>query len=964
MRSRRSDRTPTRPSRAEDGRPDAPDRESEGKALLERSRWFIGRRAFPGLSDLPSDALTRARRQRIELLARARLEREAPASAFPVASSGSAAKCVTPDGQRIGLRRVKNPQPRGSFGFASRLVEAKAVPGPAFLRIPVDTGVIRRHEIDVASLRLFRWDPAQRRFRLVRASGPDSHRRAVHARITRPGIYGVVGLSANPWIRETVRVANRLRPWLHALRAIGPAIAHRICRLILCPQSRLRPLTRSAQELRAIGLPAYPGGFLGGACDRCLARESVTLLDGPEVDLVGEQEQERLSWESLGPRNFNGRVSALAIHPTNADIVYAGASNGGVWKTSDSGKTWMALMDDVDCPSIGALAVHLTDPNDPTAPVTIYAGTGEPVDKERVTYPGIGVLKSTDGGLQWALTGILAPPGGRPPRGIAAIVVDPTAPQTVYVAAFLGGLYKSTDGGAAWTLQRVGDYRSLTMDPSDPLTLYAGQSDSGVCKTVTGGEPVGGAPGWTLVANGLPAPHATGTIVNVAVAAGAGKNVVYAKFGTTVYSSVNGARFVDRGDRGGDTYVSWCSLLAVHPTTPDTVFAGGVSLERSDNTGTAWKPVNGTGSDTETTALHADQHALVADPATPDVVYVANDGGVYRSDDRGDTWHKRSDGLVITEFYDAGVGSGSAPLLGGGAQDGGVLESVAGDLYWSRLLGGDGGQYVVDPADPTLRYYDRDGLIIWKRVGSGVQSAADNGIDRRDRLPWIGVIAMDPTASIPVANRVLYTGTTFVYKTANGAGLWARATNDLGAIVSAIAVAPGNPSVVYAGTQAGDIHVSTSAGNPPASWIKISRAPLPGRSVTRLAVDRSDAKIVYATFSGFDAATPAFPGHIFRGSDHTGAWSWQRIDGVGVGVPALVPLPDIPANALEIDRDDADVLYVGTDVGVFRTTDAGVAWHGFDEGLPSCIVSDLTLDLGANVLYAATFGRGMYRRQL
>jgi len=190
-------------------------------------------------------------------------------------------------------------------------------------------------------------------------------------------------------------------------------------------------------------------------------------------------------WRSIGPRNINGRVRALAIHPRNGNVVYAGSGNGGVWVTDSGGLSWSPLIQtlrDVSSLAIGALAVHLTDPTSPLGRVTVYAGTGEP--ESHFPYPGAGVLKSTDSGHHWRRTGDLPTASGTPPKGIAAIVVDPTSPQTVYVAAYDGGLFKSTNGGNTWRLLRGGDYRSLVMDPSNPQILCAGQNSTGVFKKI------------------------------------------------------------------------------------------------------------------------------------------------------------------------------------------------------------------------------------------------------------------------------------------------------------------------------------------------------------------------------------------------------------------------------------------------------------------------------------------------
>lgn len=941
--------------------------EREREALRGRAEWFRRQRIYPG-GEISADALMRALQQKERLRRSAQEGKEAPVWPVPpeqASENPDTAHCHTEAAAKIRVRQVENPQPRSSFGFASDFfaVEADGSFRQAALSIPVDVNLVKENEIDPATLRLFRWDGERQRFRLVRASGINPRGQQVSARISRQGIYAAIGLSANPWVRETVAIFSRTCRWQRAGRQLGDAIQDRTCWVILCPGPEFQEVIRDPQKLADLGLPAYPRGYGGNVCEHCTGLQLGDDGCLPEGDIIREQGERCHAWESFGPRNINGRVRALAIHPVDGHTVYAGSGNGGVWVTHSAGlpfTAWSPLMRDEPSLSIGALAVHLTDPTNPAGDVTIYAGTGEPLPATALAaYPGVGVLKSTDSGSNWRMTGRLPTAGGTPPKGIAAIVVDPTAPRTVYVAAHEGGLFKSVDGGETWMLLRPGDYRSLVMDPSDPRILYAGQSRTAgqnwgrVLKTTDAGAT------WTQLTNGLPSMP---WLVQLAVCA-ARPEVVYAKLDEAVYKSTDhGATWTNLGNHGGDTQFDWCSHIEVDPTNPDIVYAGGIDLERSLDGGNRWTTMpRGTEADWEVGRLHPDQHALVFDPSDPSILYAANDGGVYRSANRGDAWAKQSDNLVITEFYDVGIGPGAPVLVGGGTQDQGTLKTT-GSQYWTRIFGGDGGHFVADPTDPNILYFEAQRLKLRKSVDGGATSTpAVNGITEPiPTRPFVGVLAIDPTSPIanPVNNRILYTGTNRVYKTTDGAANWRPVTPVLPARVSAIAIVPSARNVVYVGTEVGTIYRTTDGG---ATWsANLALASgLPGRWVRRLAADRTNPDIVYAVLSGYSFNfNPPTPGHVFRSQD--GGATWERIDEVS---PATA-LPDVPVNGIEIDQNDPDILYVATDVGVFRTTNRGLTWAPFDDGLPNCVVNDLVLDLDENALWAGTFGRGMYRRQL
>ncbi len=632
------------------------------------------------------------------------------------------------------------------------------------------------------------------------------------------------------------------------------------------------------------------------------------------------------NWASFGPRNINGRIRSLAIHPTNGNIVYAGAAEGGVWKTTDSGQSWYPLMQYEQSIAIGALAV------DPVNPDIIYAGTGEPTYWPG--YEGVGVYKSIDGGTTWNITGNIG-------NGyIARLTIDPNNTSIVYCAGFTGGLYKSTNGGTSWSQIRAGDVTDFALNPNYSDSLYCGVRNDGVYLSTDGGA------GWSKLSGGLPATMSNRVILSVCDAS---PENVYAKLDQTVYKSTDGgSSWTAHGNHGSWTFGYWCNYIAVDPTDPDIVFAAGSALDRSTDGGTIWSSVLG-GSDWEKDRLHPDQHAMVFDPTNHLKIYASNDGGVYLSDDGAASWNKVSDGLIVTQFYDVGNSTATPTMAGGGTQDQGTNVTVGG-LTWNYLFDADGGFMVFHPSDPYIMYGEIQYNSIRKSTNGGANwTSVNSGLTGSG--PWIGAIVMDETCP-----ETLFTGRQEVFRTINGATSWSASSPTVGGNVSAIAVAPSNNLRIYAGSSSGNIWKSTDGGGTLGNWSDLTSAPLPNRFLSDIAIDRTDPDIVYLTFSGFDINTPGSPGHVFRSTD--GGTIWNNISGAS-GNPNS--LPDIPTNAIEIDSYDSSILYVGTDIGIFRTTNTGVNWTVFEAGFPQVVVVDLKFDDGRDLLIAATHGRGMWQ---
>jgi hypothetical protein len=621
-------------------------------------------------------------------------------------------------------------------------------------------------------------------------------------------------------------------------------------------------------------------------------------------------------WFSIGPRNVNGRVKALAVHPTDPSIVYAGAASGGVWKSVDSCETWRPLWDTTLTMAAVAIAIAPSNPN------VVYVGTGEWTPGWGPGYPGAGLYVSNDAGATWTLrTGVTT-------RRVAQVLVSPTNALVVYVAGD-SGFERSLDGGVTWSTLRAGQISDAVIDPNNANILYIAVRSDRIYKTTNGGTT------WTGLAAGPTGADASWLRLAIGRNGASGSNHVLAKRDGTIYRSTNGGTTFTTlpGSHGGAAYHEWTNLLAVAPDDDNIIFAGGVGAERSTNAGATWTGFTGS-------LLHADYHRAVFAPSNPNIVYHCSDGGVYRSTTKGAAWEKTSDGLIVTQFYDVNAWQRFSTVIGGGTQDNGTNVSTGG-LTWRGILGGDGGYLVIHPTDPHIMYAETQNTGLRKTFNGGVTWASITA-GLTGSTSWVGVLTMDPAAP-----NTLYVGTTIVHKTTNGAATpWVPVSQNFGAQISSIAVAPTDSSRVYA--TAGAQVFRTDDGGATTTWANKTAAPLPGRPITDVIVDRADRERVCVSVGG----PAAGPGARAVYLSTNGGNSWTDISG---------NLPNVGVNAIELDPSDPLIVYAGTDVGAFRTTSGGTSWHAFDAGLPNVPVVDLHIDPEDRALYAATMGRGMYK---
>lgn len=689
-------------------------------------------------------------------------------------------------------------------------------------------------------------------------------------------------------------------------------------------------------------------------------------------------------WDLLGPTNIGGRANDVVV--TDAGVFIAAAS-GGVRKSTDLGVTFAPAWPTDITQAVGALAAGSDG--------VLYAGTGEAnPGGGSIVYGGTGLYRSTDAGQTWENVGL------DKSGAFGRIAVDPTDPDRIFAAAsgnlFVPGgergLYLSEDGGDTWMMVLAGDNETtgavdVSIDPDNPdnilvamwdhyrspeKRIYAGPG-SGLYRSTDGGKTWTRAPEVTM-----PDAADTGRI-GVAFSP-ADPSRAYAIIANKL-DGTYGAMF--RSDDGGATWTKlpdnstlrgnqssfgwWFGRIYPDPNEVDRLFIAGVELTSSTDGANSFVASSvslvGVVSGVHNAVnVHADQHGMAWDPEVPDRVYLANDGGVYRSDADGDagTWQGGA-AQGWTQHYSVDVFEGNPDFVVSGLQDNMCQRNFTADdgaataSTWTKTgLCGDGLATLIHPENPAIGY-------ACSQYG-GCSRTLAGAPDLQMRKPagqrwgWFSPLEFDPNDP-----DVMYWGSNHVNRTTNGTTFtpisFDLADPDgtleqedphsgykLRGVVTAIGVAASDPNVIYAGTDNGRLWVTRDLGG---EWIELSdNENLPGTWITRLTVDPADANIVYVAYSSYrDGSDEA---HLLRSAD--GGQNWQNIS---------QDLPDAPVNDVVLVGDGA--LAAATDVGVFYTEDLGRTWLRVGDNLPTVPVLDLRYHAGSHTLTAATFGHGVQR---
>jgi photosystem II stability/assembly factor-like uncharacterized protein len=702
------------------------------------------------------------------------------------------------------------------------------------------------------------------------------------------------------------------------------------------------------------------------------ARSAWPVREAPVQTLIRERERVAkslapaanisASWECVGPTNIGGRITSLVCHPQYPDRLWAGSAGGGVWHSPDEGRTWKSCWSDQDILNIGSLTIDAKNPD------TIYCGTGE-ANLSADSYPGVGLYKSNDAGKTWQLR--TSTEKNAIPKRIGVIAIDPFDSKHVILGGVglaevsatgkdFGGMYVSFDSGITWkrsTFVSTQNYwcHSIVFHPTKKGTIYATFTEqgarSGIYRSVDGGKK------WEHLTNGLPtsasfgrtslaiSPSNPDVLYAFAKNEGSGdKDLLLGVFRTAdagnSWKSIHGTHFRNEGQ------ISYGNTIVVHPTDPNHVICGGVDLHRTKDGGVTWKKITRWDANRGTsTYAHADHHALVMPAAAAGRVYDGNDGGVDVSGDGGTSWTNRSTDLAVTMFYDMDVAQTSSKVFGGGAQDNGTVATKTGQPdSFIPIDSGDGGWNVFDPKDGGHVITSAYNLLIqrYRGLDSDPVDISPPASANEQGSVWMCFIAMDPADS-----KTILTGSTRVWRTTDDGDTWTPISPHLdGSAISAIEIASADRKRLYAATENGGLFRSEDAGK---SWSpNISSSILPGHTITRLETHPNDANLLYASVANFGHP------HVFRSRD--GGNTWEDVD--------KGQLPDVPHHVVMIRPDDLKKVYVGNDAGVFALDVSTEAWVNLTGNLPNATVIDLVYHLNDRALFAATYGRSIWRLKL
>jgi photosystem II stability/assembly factor-like uncharacterized protein len=732
----------------------------------------------------------------------------------------------------------------------------------------------------------------------------------------------------------------------------------------------------------------------------------------PRLALSGDR------WVPIGPSPifvqgglpFAGRVTVVAPHPSDVNVIYIGTDGAGIWKTTNNGSSWTWLTPDVPVAAIASLSI------DPVNPDLLYATT------VHRTYP-IRLLRSTDGGSTWTVSSIaergqalspmvcsvnvlkacIPPSSGR-------LIIDPShagsaTGSTIYFVG-LSHVLRSDDSGqtfrTVFSLSVDLDFagpnaparnfqaeyiRDAVIDPTRPDRLFVATAtprclDSACTRAdaviqlhrVIGGRDTT-LPIVTMAGPALPnlryADPGPVYVMRIRLAISrSSPDVMALALRDENVTRVRVFRSTTAGEDWAETSalslnsLTWPLDVAFSPTDANTIVVASNSVYRTTNLGQTW---------TAFANPHSDNISLAFNSAG--TLLVGGDGGLWTSSNGTSFTAMHGRLPSITEFYSVATHPTRPLLLAGGTQDNGTA-ILQGALGWSLITGGDGGDVVFDP-DPqnTILYaevewfFTAGGQQVFQffRCQSGGCPTKNNGLELSLAGPFIPRIVMDPSNAA-----TLYLTVEKIFRTDDRAESWSAASPSVassqrcwqdpregrscagGQYFVAVAVAPTAPQTLYAGALNGDVWTTTDRGATWRSVAGVNAGPLPVRAVNDIVVDPLDARTAYVAYSGFDSGGSG-TGHVFRTTD--GGQTWQDIS---------AGLPDLPVNTLLIDPDSVAAatpraIYAGTDIGVYRITlDGAGTWEPFGTGLPVVVVNRLSYNRTTRQLFAATYGRGMW----
>jgi photosystem II stability/assembly factor-like uncharacterized protein len=680
----------------------------------------------------------------------------------------------------------------------------------------------------------------------------------------------------------------------------------------------------------------------------------------------------------IGPAVMGGRITAIEAIEKDPRIYYVGTAGGGIWKTTNAGSSFKPIFDKY-CQSIGDLKI------DQIRPDTIWVGTGESNMRNSVSV-GVGIYKTTDGGSNWTKMGLDST------EHISKIQINPNNPDVVYVAcpgplwsdSKHRGLYKTSDGGKTWEKILYTDEKTgcadIVMDPKDPNVLYAsmwqfrrtaysfasGGKGSALYKSTDAGKT------WKKIQNGFDGQELGRIILAISPS---NTKILYAiaeSKNTALYKSTDG------GDnwikKSASQNVTWrpfyFSVIKVDPVNENRIYRPSLGLSFSNDGGETFIEASGDGG-----WVHSDHHAIWINPKNPTFLLLGTDGGVYQSLDRGNSWTFLNK-IPVSQFYHVAIDNQDPYRVMGGLQDNGswvAPSNNAGGIAnrdWDALYYGDGFWVQPDLTDPNVFYAESQGGDLARinqkyNETKSVKPLAVKG-DPKLRFNWNTPICLSPNNP-----KTLYVGSQFLYKSVNKGDTWAKISPDLttndpkkqeqeksGGLsvdnssaenhctIFTITEAPGDENNIWVGTDDGNLQVTYDGGK---TWKNMiaNVSGLPKCTwVSSIDVSKFDKNTVFVTFEGH--TTGDMKPYIYKTSD--GGKTWKNIAN-----------GEIKSFCHKIKQDiiSPDILFAGTEMGLFVSLDGGVNWAEWTAGVPKTPVRDIQIHPTTNDVVLATHGRGI-----
>jgi photosystem II stability/assembly factor-like uncharacterized protein len=691
-----------------------------------------------------------------------------------------------------------------------------------------------------------------------------------------------------------------------------------------------------------------------------------------------------LKWRSIGPAMTSGRIADFAVNPCNTREYYAGVASGHVWKTENAGITWKPVFDDYGAYAIGVVTM------DPGNHNVVWVGTGENNHQRAIGY-GNGVWKSTDGGQSFKNMGL------KESRQIGGIVIDPRNSDIVFVAAegsIWGpggdrGLYKSTDGGETWKkvleISENTGVNNVVIDPRRPDIMYAtseqrrrhvftkigGGPESAVYKSTDGGET------WRKIMKGMPKVDIGGMGIDVSPA---DPDVVYVIM-EAVDDKGGFFKSTDRGE-SWDRVSSYSSSgqyyneIYCDPNDVNVIYSMETTSKVSRDGGKTWTDVGNDG-------RHVDDHALWIDHSDSRHLLIGGDGGIYESFDGGKKWDFKQN-LPVTQFYRVMVDN-DLPFYNvyGGTQDNNTLggpsqNTCSGGVSnedWQDILGGDGFWVAVDPDNPDIVYCESQygNVTRWDRRSGENTPIKPQPRKGEDTYKWNWDA---PLIVSPHKGTRIYMGANKIFRSDDRGNTWKVISDDITAQIDrntwpvmghywsydavakdvstslygmavSLVESPVKEDLLYVGTDDGVISVTEDAGG---TWRQVKSFPgIPDNTyVSDILADQFNENVVYATFNNHQRDD--FKPYVLKSMDKGRTWTSISNN-----------LPDNGAAwTLEQDFVNPELLFVGTEFGIFFSINGGGEWVALKSGLPSIAVRDIMIQKRENDLAIATFGRGFY----